>query len=125
MIKIETFNSITLAELAKHLEKRLILWTKIILMNDIEIETGRYRHYKGDEVEVIGKALHSETLDEFVIYKHMTGKRAGETHYWVRPLQMFLENVETNGAKLPRFIYVNQKSVKGVFETEGSSHGSV
>lgn len=75
-------------------------------MENNEFKTGKYKHYKGDAVEVIGKALHSETLEEFVVYKHITGKRAGETHYWVRPLKMFIESVELDGKKIPRFEYI-------------------
>ena len=73
------------------------------------INLGKYEHYKGDMVEVIGKALHSETLEEFVIYKHTAGKRAGEPYYWARPLKMFTEEVEVDGKKLPRFRYVGGK----------------
>lgn len=40
------------------------------------IKLGKYKHYKGDTVEVIGEALHSETLEEFVAYKHISGKHA-------------------------------------------------
>ena len=54
------------------------------------VKTGTYRHFKGDTVEVIGEALHSETLEPFVVYRHTTGKHAGEDHYWVRPAKMFL-----------------------------------
>ena len=67
------------------------------------IKPGKYKHFKGDTVEVIGTALHSETLEEFVTYKHLTGKHAGETHYWVRPIKMFLEEVEVEGKKMKRF----------------------
>ena len=59
-----------------------------------QVKLGKYKHYKGDMVEVIGKALHSETMEEFVIYKHVTGKRAKERHYWARPFKMFLGKVK-------------------------------
>lgn len=78
-------------------------------MSENQIKSGKYRHYKGDIVEVIGKALHSETLEEFAVYKHVTGKRAGEPHYWVRPLKMFLEDVEVDGTKMRRFKYVGEE----------------
>lgn len=71
---------------------------------------GKYRHFKGDVVEVEGFALHSETLEEFVVYKHITGKRTGEPHYWVRPVKMFTEEVEANGKKVPRFEYIGEES---------------
>ena len=32
---------------------------------------GKYRHYKGDEYEVLGFARHSETLEELVVYRAM------------------------------------------------------
>lgn len=70
------------------------------------IKLGIYRHYKGAEVEVIGTTLHSETLEEMVAYRHLTGEHAGETHYWVRPRAMFLEEVDVNGKKMPRFEYL-------------------
>ena len=75
-------------------------------MKTNRVKLGKYIHYKGDIVEVIGKALHSESMQEFVIYKHVTGKRAGERYYWVRPLKMFLEKVKVNSKKLPRFKYI-------------------
>ena len=54
-------------------------------------------------MEVIGKALHSENQEEFVVYKHVSGKRTGELHYWVRPIGMFYENVVVDGKEVPRF----------------------
>ena len=70
------------------------------------VKTGTYRHFKGDTVEVIGEALHSETLEPFVVYRHTTGKHAGEDHYWVRPAKMFLGEVERDGKKIPRFEFI-------------------
>ena len=67
---------------------------------------GKYEHFKGDTVEVIGTAFHSETLEEVVVYKHLTGKHAGEAHYWVRPLAMFMEEVERDGKRVPRFKFI-------------------
>lgn len=73
-----------------------------------DIKLGQYRHFKGDIVEVIGLARHSETLEELVVYKHITGAKAGEEHYWVRPVKMFEEEVEVNGQKLPRFTLLRE-----------------
>ena len=72
------------------------------------IKLGKYRHYKGDIMEVIGTALHSETLEKFAVYRHITGEHTGENHYWIRPLVMFLEEVEIKGKKGPRFEYINE-----------------
>lgn len=63
---------------------------------------GKYEHYKGKKYEVIGIARHSETMEELVVYRHDDGA------LWVRPLAMFIEEVEVNGQKLPRFRYVGK-----------------
>lgn len=39
------------------------------------VKPGRYRHYKGKEYEVIGCAKHSETEEEFVVYKALWRRR--------------------------------------------------
>jgi hypothetical protein len=63
------------------------------------LRPGRYRHYKGNDYQVIGIARHSETEEEMVVYR----KLYGDHSLWVRPLTMFLEQVEVNGRLLPRF----------------------
>lgn len=60
---------------------------------------GRYRHYKGGEYRVVGTAKHSETQEEMAIYEALYG----EFEIWARPLEMFLEDVEIDGEKVPRF----------------------
>jgi len=61
--------------------------------------TGRYRHYKGKDYEVLGIARHSETDEELVVYRPLYGEQG----LWVRPLTMFVETVEVDGQLLPRF----------------------
>ncbi len=63
------------------------------------MEKGVYRHYKGNEYEVIGIANHSETLEKMVVYRALYG----EGELWVRPLSMWNELVEKDGMKVPRF----------------------
>jgi hypothetical protein len=63
------------------------------------IRPGRYRHYKGNEYTVLGVARHSETLDELVVYR----QEYGDHGLWVRPAVMFLETVDIEGKKVPRF----------------------
>jgi hypothetical protein len=50
---------------------------------------GRYRHYKGNEYEVLGVARHSETHEEMVVYRPLYG----DGGLWVRPKAMFSESV--------------------------------
>ena len=60
---------------------------------------GRYRHFKGKEYTVLGIASHSETLEQLVVYRQEYGNHG----LWVRPLEMFLETVEREGRRVPRF----------------------
>ena len=60
---------------------------------------GRYRHYKGNEYTVLGVARHSETLEELVVYR----QEYGDHGLWVRPKQMFTEQVNVDGQMIPRF----------------------
>ena len=60
---------------------------------------GRYRHYKGGEYEVIGVARHSESLEPLVLYRPLYN----DSGLWVRPYAMFFEQIEVNGASMPRF----------------------
>ena len=57
------------------------------------VKPGRYRHFKGNEYEVIGTARHSETLEEMVVYRALYG----DGGLWVRPAAMWAEQVERDG----------------------------
>lgn len=49
-----------------------------------------YRHYKGNLYYVVGLAEHSETNELMVVYHALYG----DNEMWVRPLEMFLSEVE-------------------------------
>ena len=66
------------------------------------IELGRYRHYKGGEYEVVGVVRHSETLEPHVLYRPLYN----DSGMWVRPFAMFLEDIEFDGRKQPRFVRI-------------------
>lgn len=59
----------------------------------------KYRHFKGMEYLVLYIAKHSETLEEMVVYQALYG----EYGIWVRPLSMFLEQIERDGKIFNRF----------------------
>lgn len=67
------------------------------------IKTGRYRHFKGNEYEVLFVAKHSETLEEMVVYRALYG----EGGVWVRPAAMWEEEIERDGKRLKRFEYID------------------
>lgn len=74
-----------------------------------DIKLGEYKHFKGTIVEVIGVALHSETMEEMVIYNHpdpMKGKKANTM--WARPYDMFMEKVNIDGKEVPRFEFIEE-----------------
>lgn len=82
-----------------------------------EIESGRYRHYKGNEYTVIGTARHSETLEELVVYRQEYDEHA----LWVRPKEMFAEAVKVDGQDVPRFQHLGSsnnggESIKNIFD---------
>jgi len=60
-----------------------------------------YRHYKNKPYKYVGEARHSETLEEVVIYETLYENDLGKI--WVRPKQMFFENVQLEGRSVPRF----------------------
>ena len=70
------------------------------------LKNGVYMHYKGNKYLVLGVVIHSETLEELVLYKALYGEGLN----WVRPLEMFLENVETSSQVLPRFRFIGKKT---------------
>ena len=70
----------------------------------MDIKSGRYRHFKGNEYEVIGVAKHSETEEELVVYRALYG----EGGLWVRPAAMWDETVERDGRTFRRFTYIGE-----------------
>lgn len=71
-----------------------------------DIPKGRYRHYKGNDYEVLDVVCHSETLEWYVLYKRLYDREGPEL--WVRPAKMFIEHVEYDGKTVPRFEYIDK-----------------
>ena len=71
-------------------------------MNEIKI--GRYRHFKGNEYEVLCLAKHSETQEEMVVYRALYQ----DGGVWVRPASMWNEKVEKEGKTYQRFTYLGK-----------------
>ncbi len=68
----------------------------------MEIQKGIYKHYKGNEYEVLMVARHSETEEPMVVYRALYG----DYGVWVRPYEMFIEKVEVNGELVDRFAFL-------------------
>lgn len=73
-------------------------------MAQTDIRPGIYRHYKGNEYQVYDVATHSETEELLVVYRPLYGKQ----DLWVRPYDMFIETVNAEGTKKPRFEWVRE-----------------
>lgn len=71
---------------------------KFMMINNIT-PGKKYKHFKGNEYLVLYLAKHSETLEELVVYQALYGEKG----IWVRPLNMFLEQVEVAGKLINRF----------------------
>lgn len=69
----------------------------------IETPPGRYRHYKGGLYDVIGTARHSETLEPMTLYRALYGEQG----LWVRPAEMFGEEVSIDGVLQCRFTRIS------------------
>ena len=63
-----------------------------------------YRHYKGNIYKVLHLARHSETHEEVVVYQSVTDPEK----IWVRPLGMFMEEVEWEGKTVLRFALISE-----------------
>lgn len=66
------------------------------------MKKGIYRHYKGNLYELTDVAIHSETLEQMVVYRALYG----EKKVWVRPLCMWNEELVIDGKKVKRFEFV-------------------
>lgn len=65
---------------------------------------GRYKHYKGNEYNVLAVAKHSETLEDYVVYEALYENKVSKI--WIRPLKMFLEKIEKDGELIDRFKFI-------------------
>ena len=72
-----------------------------------------YKHFKGHLIEVLMIVRHTETEEEMVVYRELSvNKDYGKNSLWVRPLKMFLETIERDGKKFPRFELVRNLKKK-------------
>ena len=70
----------------------------------MEIKPGKYRHFKGNEYEVLGIAQHSETMEPMVVYRALYGEKG----LGVRPAAMWTETVVRDEYSGPRFVWIGK-----------------
>lgn len=67
-----------------------------------ELKKGKYRHFKGNEYEVLDIAFNCETLEETVVYKALYG----EGKIWIRPKTDFCGFIYKDNKIIKRFEYI-------------------
>jgi hypothetical protein len=72
-----------------------------------KLTPGKYRHYKGNDYQVIGVAKHSETEEDFVVYRALYGTGS----LWVRPVEMFCEKIKIGGKLISRFEWIDEDNL--------------
>lgn len=75
-------------------------------MSNNDFKPGIYKHYKGNYYKVYGLTRHSETLEWLVYYESLYENK--ESQFWVRPYEMFIEKVDIEGKKIPRFELIEE-----------------
>lgn len=74
------------------------------------IKPGLYRHFKGKLYQVSGCCRHSETLEWMVIYQGLyNSEDFGDKPVFVRPYDLFIQDIEVEGNKVPRFSYIGDQ----------------
>ena len=86
------------------------------------IPPGRYRHFKGNEYEVIAIARHSEDESPMVVYKALYG----DGGVWVRPADMWNEQLTRDGVTYRRFYRLDRiervEKYERLFDEAAVSH---
>ena len=66
-----------------------------------------FLHFKGGLYQMLGIALHSETLEKMVVYQALYG----EKQIWIRPFSMFFDIVICDNQKIDRFKEISEEEM--------------
>jgi len=67
----------------------------------------KFQHYKGMRYVILSIGRHSESEDLHVVYQALyEDEEFGDGAIWIRPLAMFLQNIQLEGKTIPRFIRI-------------------
>lgn len=76
---------------------------------NVGLQKGFYTHWRGDMYEVLDVAMHSETKEQYVVYRSCGHGNVT----WIRPSWMFISDVVLDsGERVKRFQYVSMLKPK-------------
>src|SRR5690606_2916024 len=70
-----------------------------LVTQTMSLKPGLYRHYKGNDYQVFNLVTHSETGEQLVVYRCLSG----DLSWSVPPFTMFAETMLVDGVQPPRF----------------------
>lgn len=69
---------------------------------------GTYRHYKGNNYEVLGEAVYTspdtKEVESFILYRSLYGF----FDFWIRPKEIFFGTVDLDGNTVQRFVKISE-----------------
>ncbi|MBI2112370.1 DUF1653 domain-containing protein [Candidatus Woesearchaeota archaeon] len=77
-----------------------------------EVTLGRYQHYKGNYYEVLHTGWHSDTHEDYVVYRGLyNSEELGKNPVFVRSVRDFIQNVIVDGEEVPRFKFLGEEAL--------------
>ena len=80
----------------------------------MSVESGYYKHFKGNIYQVVAVGKHSETAEEMVVYRGLYDSPHGYGAIWIRPVAMFLETIERDGKTMRRFAPISSEEANTI-----------
>lgn len=77
-----------------------------LLEAEQRVPLGRYDHYKGNQYEVVGHGIHTETLEVMVSYRRV-GTEDSPGPVWLRPLNVWVSPPAEQPHRI-RFVKVDE-----------------
>ncbi len=77
-----------------------------------------YRHFKGNEYEVVSECIESKTGEKYILYRPLYN----DSGFWIRPYDMFFEKVEFNGEIVDRFSLTGSSDKENDLDEFVASH---
>jgi len=68
-----------------------------------------YKHYKGNTYQIIALWKHSDTMEDYVVYQwQYNSEEFGNNPIRVKSVEEFEKDIEIDGQKAKRFVYLGK-----------------